>query len=125
MKYTNQEVFDKVIAHLEVQGEQALSDNKECRYRTSNGLRCAVGYLIPDDAYHPNLEGFSLGEDGHGPEQVAKVLSQLGYSAENQLLLCDLQKFHDNPDNWGGDPFSDYGQSQLLHIAEDYDLELK
>jgi hypothetical protein len=28
-------------------------------YRTANGLKCAVGALIPDEAYTPSLEGKS------------------------------------------------------------------
>lgn len=36
------------VTHLHAQGRTA--GNPICRYHTENGLKCAVGVLIPDDA---------------------------------------------------------------------------
>lgn len=60
-----QEVFDKVANHLINQSaksinvsEYALSGNG-CAYRGNNGMKCAVGCLIPDERYSPKMEGKS------------------------------------------------------------------
>lgn len=63
---TRQEIFDRVVRHLLSQKQKAAIDdvygNTRCRYRTPDGLRCAVGCLIPDDAYDPSIEGFAVGD---------------------------------------------------------------
>lgn len=69
-------------------------DGEDCCYRGPNGLKCAVGQIIPDELYHPEIEG--LGVTG---EKVVPILSQLGYS----LMLCsELQDIHDyeEPETW-------------------------
>lgn len=51
-----QDVFDVVVTHLYRQGRRATS-NEVCVYRADDGSSCAVGCLIPDEAYTPDLEG--------------------------------------------------------------------
>lgn len=51
-----QKTFDTVVQHLRAQGQQAIVDGS-CCYRTADGLKCAVGALIPDEAYTPDIEG--------------------------------------------------------------------
>lgn len=45
-----QEIFDKVVLHLRKQGRRAQETNEYgvalCRYRTSDGLKCAAGWLF-------------------------------------------------------------------------------
>jgi hypothetical protein len=53
---TKQETFDFVVRHLYKQGKPAR-ENYYCRYRTNDGLMCAVGCLIPDEVYTPKMEG--------------------------------------------------------------------
>lgn len=57
---TDREIFDKVRAHLLNQGVKALTPNlpsgRICRYRTPDGLMCAVGCLIPETFYDPMIE---------------------------------------------------------------------
>ena len=60
---TPQEVFDTVVAALVKQGRKSLAENgdpsisKDCRYRGDDGLKCAIGHLIPDDEYAEWMEG--------------------------------------------------------------------
>jgi len=51
-----QEVFDIVVNHLFTQGRPAYDGVQGCMYRAPDGLRCAVGVLIPDDLYDKALE---------------------------------------------------------------------
>lgn len=88
-RLTNQDAFDRMLSHLREQGQPAVSDSGSCRYRTSAGLKCAVGALIPDDSYRGYFE----------MEPLNKVLRLLGSDDVDQadfLRACQVQ-MHDNP----------------------------
>lgn len=88
-KLSAQEVFDIVIRHLHNQGKQAMDPIVQiCSYRTSNGLTCAFGCLIPDWAYRPSMEGLRAIE-------VIQDYKGLSYISEHKTLLQDLQCTHD------------------------------
>jgi len=84
----NQEVYDKVKAHLLSQGHKSLGANGHCAYRGYAGAMCAAGILIPDDMYHVGMEGTAC-SDG----DVFAVLNQLGI---DYTLVRSLQQLHDN-----------------------------
>lgn len=96
-----QEIFDKVVRHLYAQGKPAMN-GANCRYRSNDGLSCAVGCLIPDSCYDPGMENQTV-----SMEKVQKVLRASGIltgsnSDEEQAttyLLGDLQFAHDH---WEG-----------------------
>lgn len=55
---TVQVLYDRVARHLLTQAAQSRSPEGDgCRYRSSAGLRCAIGALIPDALYSADLEG--------------------------------------------------------------------
>lgn len=90
-----QQIFDTVATHLLKQGKPALSAEGYCRYRTDDGLKCAVGVLIPDDKYDPKIEGYPVGDAG---DVGAMVRQALPFSTNPNLInfLADLQFYHDN-----------------------------
>lgn len=100
---TNQEIFDKVATHLLKQKRRALRSIKEfgfsdaCAYKTSKGLKCAVGCLIPKDKYNPKFEGWGVGDD-----KIINALNSWGISKNSAELLEDLQSIHDcyEPKRW-------------------------
>lgn len=53
---TDQEAFEKAARHLLTQKKVAIEGGKSL-YRTSDGRRCAIGALIPDDEYSRDFEG--------------------------------------------------------------------
>lgn len=56
-----QTVVDKVLKHLWDQGECSQDLRKlGCLYRGHGGTKCAIGILIPDDIYSPDMEGLSF-----------------------------------------------------------------
>ncbi len=58
-EYECQAVFDKVVKHLLTQKRR--SEGKQgCAYRGKDGDMCAVGCLISDKAYDPEIEGHSV-----------------------------------------------------------------
>jgi hypothetical protein len=92
-KVTKQDIFDAVAIHLLEQGERSWDPLEEqCLYRGPNGLKCAVGALISDDAFDPDAN--------HQPVDHPQVRQMLRFSgvpvsAETVSLLSDLQAVHD------------------------------
>jgi hypothetical protein len=64
---TKQELFNKVVGHLAQQKRRSATHRlgvaDMCCYRAMIGdatLKCAVGCLIPDEHYKPEMEGSSV-----------------------------------------------------------------
>lgn len=83
---TSQEAFDIVLKNLREQGVASYR-NGSCRFRGCDGGKCAVGWLIPDDEYSPEMDAYW--EVVETRERVAK---NLGLDVE---LLVDMQLAHD------------------------------
>lgn len=102
---TAREVFDRVSNHMLTQNQRA-SHASSCMYRTPNGLKCAVGCLIPDEDYSDRFEGitYQLAIRAARPALAANlravVESQIGKGHTD--LLTNLQYIHDKyePCNW-------------------------
>ena len=100
-----QRVFDLVLNALRCQGEASLSEKGGCAYRSPDGNKCAIGHLIPDSLYRPDLEGlFSYQLVDREPEILSHLeetygLELMGGSQEadySQILLSRLQRLHDS-----------------------------
>ena len=114
----DQEIFDKVAAHLIKQGGPARDENNDCAYRAPNGRTCAVGCLIPDSAYDPDMEGRRAADP-----VVLDVLESL-YPGADPALFSALQHVHDTTaedpsDNWF-DPL--HLRSRLVSLAHNFNL---
>lgn len=96
---TKQEIFDKVAKHLLRQNKKA-EDNISCLYRTTAGLRCAVGCLIPKRLYDPGIEGCPVESFIQGG--LSEIGEQIGLRPSHQPLLKQLQVVHDDsePERW-------------------------
>lgn len=98
-----QEVFTKVATHLLTQKVKAKS-GQTCAYRSGDGLKCAVGCLIEDDEYMPEMEGhiveglFTLAKTSDN-SKLKSFYERLG---QHQRILTDLQDVHDawNTEDW-------------------------
>jgi hypothetical protein len=118
---TPQEIFDTVVTHLFQQGCQSSVEGM-CLYRSESGLKCAVGALIPDDAYDPKMDhgnDTNTGIDyliGSGllPPDLQKTFER------NITLLRDLQDAHDHDLSWGEEKFM---KIQLENVAFGHKLD--
>lgn len=126
-----QELFDKVSKHLLTQNKKATQPTLEgqksphCRYRTADGLSCAVGCLIDDKYYNPDCEGVSVPIDlenigNNEPQECILadcLIKSLGYTptTDDLSLLRSLQLIHDtyDADNW---------RDELMKLAFDEGL---
>ena len=112
-----QQIFDKTASHLLKQGTQAvLEDSDTCAYRGQDGLMCAVGCLINEDAYNWCLEGTSI--DDSPSVQRALRHSGIEFDTDGQvmLLLTRLQDIHDTKEE------SDWASS-LGELADELGLK--
>lgn len=91
---TKQETFDAVLFGIRAQGKPSWGyvsgvTGGLCLYRGPNGLKCAAGLLLPDEAYKPSFENERVnGVDGPGA-----ALRLAGYF--DATLLNRLQNCHD------------------------------
>lgn len=84
--YTDQQAFDIMVSHLRAQQCRSADEIRTCLYRGPNGLKCAVGVLIPDDQYSPAFEGW----------RVSEILDKVpALHGSNFKLLRDMQIVHD------------------------------
>lgn len=92
LKFTKQEIINKIVEHFRQQKALAWDVAQgHCRYRTTDGRKCAVGALIPDALYREDFEekslkAFKLYFDG----------DLIPFYAKDVLLLSKLQEAHDN-----------------------------
>lgn len=94
-----QEIFDTVARHIFKQGVPGGHINEagffSCQYRGAGGTSCAVGCLIPDTAYIPNMEG----NDAVG--LIERHYTSLpSWMFDHRELLCRLQQVHDYLPAW-------------------------
>jgi hypothetical protein len=87
-----QKVFDTVAQHLIAQGKKSMtripgSSVRGRAYRGENGTKCAVGCLIPDEAYDPSIENKGI--------VFWKVLRALGVDVSPQGSREGSGSYHD------------------------------
>lgn len=105
---TNQEIFDKIVKHLAEQKGPALDMDGECVYRTEDGGSCAVGCLISDKDYTPNLEGQGI--------ISLLVMDAVILKGPNKDMMNCLQATHDLAEDL------ETLKKSLISIADDYRL---
>lgn len=105
----DQEAFDIMVKHLRKQGRKsALMDGYTCMYRHPEGLKCAIGVLIPDSEYKPKIEGMTA-------SFIVKKCPSL--KDINWKLLNQMQNTHDR--------FSvEMWESRFIEIAKQFSLKV-
>ena len=117
---TPQEIFNTVALHLFAQKCRSASGPEgmmTCLYRGPNGTKCAVGALIPDELYNPDME--------HNILQELMKFTEFelpSYFADNLNLLSDLQRNHDSRMNWTAPSIL---ASKLRLVARSFKLSSK
>jgi hypothetical protein len=110
-----QEIFDTVATHLFKQGKRS-TDQSRCRYHGENGLKCAVGVLVSDDVYFPEMD--------EGNKTIKSLVEQNedkfpDWFKDNLGLLQTLQSVHDKQRNWES---SDLMHNALVDVASAHDV---
>lgn len=92
---TSLEVFEIVEKHLLAQNERSMDlHSGKCMYYDDYGLKCAIGCLISEDVYSPEMESKNILLDKTIRDGLEK---SLGFKPSSGLLrlLDSLQKIHD------------------------------
>lgn len=89
--------LDALVKVVE-QGRPSINDDTACVYRGLDGARCAVGWMIPDEQYVPEMEGKPVMVSRYDDRdfitcQIVEAAGAIN-NAEVQLL-SDLQDAHD------------------------------
>lgn len=94
--FTLQETFDTVARHLLTQKARSFNVEGSCKYRSESGLKCAIGCLIPDEEYSPNIESASVAR------LLRSAITPPSLRLHDEDLLTKLQSLHDNisPHMW-------------------------
>lgn len=116
---SEQEIFDIVVKHLLKQmnksEKKCSSGHMLCLYRSPEGLKCAVGALIPDSLYKEEFDdqGYENGLDIEG-----MIIDYDLFDKKYENFLKKLQNIHDNcnVEQW---------RAELSDLADEYDLEWK
>lgn len=92
-----QEMFDKCVKHLADQGGPALGLSdvsgrvEACKYRTTDGRKCAAGFFLPDENYTPDMENKTIATCyDKFPTEVQPFIGK-----DENKLLNGLQDAHD------------------------------
>lgn len=96
---TTQEIFDYIVSHLRAQNSRCINViTNNCLYRAGNGKKCAVGCLITNEEYQPEMEmkTFHLLINSYSHLTIAN------FDPISKSLLKDMQVIHDDylPGSW-------------------------
>ncbi|MDN7183586.1 hypothetical protein M0D69_37375 [Caballeronia sp. SEWSISQ10-4 2] len=100
------EIYERVRDHLLTQRAVSEDENGSCRLRCNDGRKCAIGSLIRDDLYCPDIEGVGLAYYRHEHDgALPRVLYACGVDVYDERiveLLTELEELHDNAhiDEW-------------------------
>jgi len=108
---TDKELFLQIKTHLLTQGKQCIATYKDsltdrevtsCAYRSPEGLKCAVGCIIKDEYYTPELEGRNV-LSITVKDAVVRSLGLEFLPNHTHEMLSSLQDLHDiaSPSIWG------------------------
>lgn len=104
-KFSLDEIIQFVARHLILQN--ARSYDQDCMYRSEKGLTCAVGCLVSDAEYDPEMEGINIS---------GAIFAKFNIEALRRSLLNSLQVVHDSimPYQW---------HSELMSVCHRYSLD--
>jgi len=123
---TLQGIYDAVARHLLAQGAVSVATLPHggigCAYRGDNGLKCAIGALIPDELYYPEMEGM-------GGLAVLSSIRLLDFNKHDREwvaaradLLIALQRAHDDAHGVLPRRVLPFWEQRLASIAETFGL---
>lgn len=92
-----QAIFDAAVQGLNEQKAFSAIDGNQCQYRSPNGNKCAVGFLIPEGNYDPKMEGKSAGSHHVGPFLYRKFTDGHLTDDDEAFLTVLQEDLHDDP----------------------------
>jgi hypothetical protein len=112
---SKQAAFDLIVNNLRKQGKQSYKEGIGCVYRHPEGLKCAIGHVMPDVLYNENMEEYSL-----WAEELGSVVDYLKveYGFDDFDFWDGLQAIHDIPQYKWEDRWKEFAQDHdLVYVA--------
>ena len=103
---TARDIYERVSNHLLTQRAVSEDENGSCRLRSGNSRKCAIGSLIADELYRPEIEGIGISyyrNAKDGSLLRALYASEVNaYDPDIVELLIELEEVHDDfsVDEW-------------------------
>lgn len=97
---TNQELFDKVVRAIVKQGRGSINSEGLCVYRGPDGLKCAVGHIIPDELYSPLIEKTSAMTLVTGKYKERHLFEESFREIENPFQRRATIEAHERVHSW-------------------------
>lgn len=120
---TNEEAFRAIVHHLVRMDKQSTRRSPDTgapypAYRGSGGRMCAIGCIITDEAYDPDMDTMidSTGVDDLVLEGLLKLPPEI-----DQFMLESLQALHDEKANWASDGFT--ALHSLRDVAKQWGID--
>ena len=113
---TNQEAVDTIAQHLIAQNKRCVDvdDLERCLYRGPDGMKCAVGVLIPDSEYREEFDWFEF--KGMSLQEIMDECPSI--SSLNYKMLAELQYVHDSQGAWGSSGLTRDGAMKFIEAIE-------
>lgn len=113
---SKQEIFNRVWQYFVVEKNGRAGDPgmNGCYYRAANGNKCAVGILIPDNVYVPDLEIAVM-------ELLSKFPHMSKFIGNDVDFLQVLQSCHDDADEYA---FNEDMEVNLRNLASNFSLSI-
>ena len=97
MSLTKQEIAKGIYDWFIVNGNPRSTDGRTCRYRgPTNNHRCAVGCILPDDLYKPEMEEKQISRIMINQDSCFEPSIRDYFGIENLEFLSHCQSWHDN-----------------------------
>jgi hypothetical protein len=85
VEVTKQEIFNTVVAGLAAQRFIRSMRGTGCSYRGAEGRKCAAGFLISDEQYRSDMEGYG----------IKQVIADFNLDLPEISFISSLQGIHD------------------------------
>lgn len=108
-----QELFSKSVIGVYAQGKPSRDPvTLDCQYRGPDGLKCAVGHVMPDEVYNLRLEGHTV----MNPAVVGAMGLEMSEDKDTLFMLLELQRLHDCQTMGGDEP----SESEIAQYQDDF-----
>jgi len=126
----NQEIFDRVAKHLLQQNCVAVT-SFGCAYRGYKNTKCAIGALIPDDIYDPDMEGNDIISLLNKYPSIKNLFEGVDKTFLDKLQQChdsivrlNVDNIMDDTDHKKNKDFTSEISNNLRALAKLYKLEV-
>lgn len=108
-----QELFNQSVLGVYSQGKPSRDPvTLDCQYRGPDGLKCAVGHILPDEAYNSRLEGNTVWND----TVIGALGLKMSEDKDTLFMLQELQRLHDCQTLVGDEP----SEAEISQYQDDF-----